>query len=59
MMHLKKAKENEFDKEISEVPEPVIIKKKSQWVVEKIVRAKVQNDLPDYVVKWKGYSDAT
>lgn len=59
MVHLEEAKEDEFDREISEVPGPVVVEGESQWVVEKIVRAEVQDGLPGYVVKWKGYSDAT
>ena len=61
VIHLEQAKEDGFDREdpATQVPGPIIVDGKPQYVVEKLLRREIRNEKPGYRVKWKGYDEVT
>ena len=59
MIHLKQYKENFFDKKFSIIRDStsIIMKKQSQYVIERIVRAEKKDNKSRYIIKWKNYKN--
>ena len=58
VVHLKQIKYDEFDRNVfTSEPRPIMINDHEKYVVKKIVRAKIKNETPNYVMKWKKYKN--
>ena len=60
MIHLKQVKKNAFDKNsLQKILRSILINNHEKYVVKRIVRVEIRDNVSNYIIKWKKYTKKT